>query len=173
MLTRTTKNPYAKHVDSDTAARTGDTGRTITPQSTFRSKTKTRNPRACQNVCRKRTRKSSAPPRNHLYSSLGPSSTQQFPHRAGRVHSSRFGASLRVSPMSISALGSESKERDRASNPFQDSESDGDEAGPTLNSEKSEEDHPTASICRNHPATDDDDDDDDDLFSYVAFPKEK
>jgi hypothetical protein len=183
-MVQTTKNPYTKRGDSDTTTRAGDSGRTITPQSTSRGKTKSRDSHIVPNSSRKRSRRSSAPPRNQLRTSLGPSSTQQFPHRAGRVRSSHFGASLRMSSLSISRSGeNDSNARGGASSALQDSESDGDEnfssalenkkAGPILNSDKPEQDPHTSPIRHNPPAMDTDDDDEVALFSYVAFPKAK
>ncbi|KAG7367267.1 hypothetical protein IV203_029938 [Nitzschia inconspicua] len=185
---RTIGNPYTKGRTSDSAPIVGvgdgegtisTKSRTITPQpNTRRSRKKIQYTQDGRNSNVKRARRSTTP-LNQAHCTGKPPSTQQFPHRAGRVRSSRFGASLRVSNLGIMRPpnGDENEgdlPRSGPNNVFQNSESEEEERF-TVEQRRSEpiQISRCAATAENNDTGMEEDEDEDTLFSYVAFPKKK
>jgi hypothetical protein len=95
---RSRETPKDKETDGNASAKMSY-GRTITPQSNSRDRKKSQSSKTPRG---NKGHKGSTPQVASTETQRAPSSIQQFPHRAGRIRHSKFGASLRVSNKSVS-----------------------------------------------------------------------
>lgn len=175
-------NPYARRRSTSSsreASHNGpsnsSSGRTITPQADKRDGSKSRKSQTSSGSLGKRGPAETKQAPRHV-------STQQFPHRNGRVRKSKFGATLRVSAMSTAR----EDERNKARQALEDSSSSEEDERPIASGRQSNKRSKSSlghqdrgsspRIGQSYPTfadMDDDSDEEDDeaLLSYAPFRK--